>query len=493
MKWQGEMFDVTVLGSGLGGLIVAALLASCNYRVLCLKERSYHPSYSREGYRFTPFSNFSEKRLKLELLKAIFQALNLPLPIQEQRPEREDEAKRDRIKKKVTFQVILPKARIDLFLKRPMLRREWEREFPGETAQIENFYTELDMGQHLLERLKTKEGSWSILPLHPFSLMKRWFSFKSLPARRMDERLSLFSREFQKFIQLQLISWCNLSSEGFPVSLGSYLLLDHAGETGSSNIELEKVERNVFEKYIQSGGKMEEIEGVERVDVGWRKKRRFTLRLKGEERSIGTRFLILNSPLHRLSPLLHKKEKLLSRWREKIRPRYILLPLFLGIDEKVVPVGMKDLLVSILDLEKPYEGGNLLFLSVSREGDLTAAPEGKRALTVESLIPMEKLERNSLDEHSSHVMRHLHHLFPFMEKYIEFRDWSWADSQRLGWSYPHFVYETTSNFRWREGIVPLRIWRGLYFLGKENFPYMGLEGEILGGWRVGQEILQKYQ
>jgi phytoene dehydrogenase-like protein len=493
MKWQGEEFDVTVLGSGLGGLISAALLASCNHRVLCLKERSYHPSYAREEYRFTPFSNFSEKRLKLELWKGIFQALNLSLLTQDQRLERKDEAKRDRAQERVAFQVILPKARIDLFPKQPMLRREWKREFPGEAAQIENFYAEMETGQRLLERLKAKEGSWSILPLRPFSLMKRWFSFKSLPARRMDERLSPFSREFQKFIQLQLISWCNLSSEGFPISLASYLLLDHAGEIGSSNIELNKVERNIFEKFIQSGGKMEEIEGVERVDIGWRKKRRFTLKVKGEERSIGTRFLILNSPLHHLSLLLGKKEKLLLGWREKIRPRYILLPLFLGIDERVVPVGMKDLLVSILDLEKPYEGGNLLFLSISQEGDLTAAPEGKRALVVESLIPTERLERNSLDEHSSHVMRHLHHLFPFLERYIEFRDWSWADSQRLGWSYPHFVYETTSKFRWREGIVPFRIWKDLYFLGKENFPYMGLEGEILGGWRVGQEILQKYQ
>jgi phytoene dehydrogenase-like protein len=493
MKWKGEEFDVTVLGSGLGGLIAAALLASCHHRVLCLKERSYHPSYSREGYRFTPFSNFSEKRLKLEPWKAISQALNLPLLTRDQNPEKQDEAKRDRTQEGVAFQVILPKARIDLFSKRPMLRREWKREFPGESAQIENFYTELDMGQHLLERFRAKEGSWSILPLHPSSLTKRWLSFKSLPARRMDERLSLFSREFQKFIQLQLISWCNLSSEGFPVSLASYLLLDHAGEKGLSNIELEKVERNIFEKFIQSGGKVEEIEGVERVDIGWRKKRRFALTLKGEDRNIGTRFLILNSPLHRLSPLLGKKERLVSGWGEKIWPRYILLPLFLGIDEKVVPVGMKNLLVSILDLEKPNEGGNLLFLSISQERDLSAAPEGKRALTVESLIPMERLERNSLDEHSSHVMRHLHRLFPFLERYIEFRDWSWTDGQCLSWSYPHFIYETTSNFRWREGIVPFRIWKDLYFLGKENFPYMGLEGEIIGGWRVGQEILQKYQ
>jgi hypothetical protein len=35
--------------------------------------------------------------------------------------------------------------------------------------------------------------------------------------------------------------------------------------------------------------------------------------------------------------------------------------------------------------------------------------------------------------------------------------------------------------------------KNLYFIGKENFPYLGLEGEILGGWRVGKEILKKYE
>ena len=42
-------------------------------------------------------------------------------------------------------------------------------------------------------------------------------------------------------------------------------------------------------------------------------------------------------------------------------------PLFFGIREKVVPVGMKDLLVSILDLEKPYGEGNFLSLEPQPE------------------------------------------------------------------------------------------------------------------------------
>jgi len=57
------------------------------------------------------------------------------------------------------------------------------------------------------------------------------------------------------------------------------------------------------------------------------------------------------------------------------------------------PRGMRDLLVSIADLEKPYEGGNILFISLSPAGEEREAPEGRRAVTVQSLVPMGKLDR----------------------------------------------------------------------------------------------------
>ena len=204
-----------------------------------------------------------------------------------------------------------------------------------------------------------------------------------------------------------------------------------------------------------------------------------------------SKLLILNSPLHRLSDLLRKKERRLSKLEKTISPRYVLVPLFLGIREKAVPVGMKDLLVSIFDLEKPYEGGNLLFLALSPRGDETKAPEGRRALTVESLMPFGQCDSDSVANHREGVMKHLRWLFPFLEDHIEFTDWSCADEHISHWSYPHFFYETASGFHWREGVIPTRISRNLYFIGKENFPYLGLEGEALTGLMVGEQILQK--
>ena len=102
-----------------------------------------------------------------------------------------------------------------------------------------------------------------------------------------------------------------------------------------------------------------------------------------------------------------------------------------------------------------------------------------------------KWEQTSLAEYQQGVMNHLYHLFPFLENYIEFVDFQWASDHVPKWSYSHFLYESPSDFCWREGVVPMRISNNIYFVGKENFPYLGLGGEVFSGLTVAQQILKK--
>ena len=490
MKWQGDEYEVIILGSDIGGLIAGTYLSKEHHSVLLLKENQYHPFHEEKGYRFIPFSNFSEKRIKGDLLERVSKDLDFPLFMSDLGETRRGETRSKNPKEKVAFQVILPKSRIDLFCQRSMLQMELEREFPKEIAQIKKFYTEMEELQHLFQVEKTKEGPGSIFPIQPRSLIKRWWPFNPLPKGRIDQRLAPFSREFREFIKLQLVSWGNLFSDQFPISLANSFLFHNGTDEWESEIDLEILREKILKKFFQSGGKIEEIERVERVEKRWR--RGMVLSLKGDARGFRSKFLIFNSPLHRLSTLLGKKGRLLSKWGERIPPRYVLIPLFLGIREKVIPVGMRELLVSISDLNKHYEGGNLLFLSLSQKGDETEAPDGRRALTVESLMIPEKWDSDSFAEHQKGVMKHLYYLIPFLEEHIEFMDWDWVNHHFPCWSYPHFFYETPSHFQWREGMVPNRISKDLYFIGKENFPYLGTEGEILSGLRVAREIAEKY-
>jgi phytoene dehydrogenase-like protein len=489
MKRSENGQETIVLGSGLGGLIAGTLLAKNDHSVLLLKEKGYQPSYTIKGYRFTPFSSVSEKRFKSGLLKKISQALNLPSLLDSKEEDKQAKIISGQSRRKATFQVILPKARIDISSRRGLFQKEWKREFPKEVVQIEEFYNELDQLQHFLRKPKSKMNTSSFFPIRQRSFMKNIFSFAPFPREKMDQRLSPFSREFKEFVKLQLVSWGNLYSDQFPTSLAAHILLEEMNEL-TPNFHLEKLEEGILKQFLRYGGKVEEIDRVKQVEIRWREGQ--TLSLDRDRMVFRSNLLIFNSSFHHISSLLGKKGKALLKWQERIKPLYVMIPIFLGIHEKVIPVGMKDLLISILDVEKPYQDGNVLFLSLSPKGDETQAPDGNRALTVESLMRFEKWEQTLLVDYQYGVLKHLCHLFPFLESHIDFVDFKWASEQVPRWSYSHFLYGATSDFDWGEGIVPIKLLKNVYFVGKENFPYLGAEGEILAGFMVAQQILKKY-
>jgi phytoene dehydrogenase-like protein len=481
--------EIIVLGSGLGGVIAGTLLAKNNHPVLLLKEHGYQPSYSIKGYRFTPFLSISEKRLKPSLLKKISQTLNVPSFTDIKEEDKQAKIISGKLRKEGAYQVLLPKARIDISSQRTLFQREWQREFPNEAAQIEGFYNELDQTQHLLQKLKSKKNASPFFPIRQRSFIKNIFPFDPLPREKMGQRLSPFSREFKEFVKLQLTTWGNLYSDQFSTSLAAYILLDEMYAL-ASNFDLEKLEKGILNQFLGYGGKVEEIDRVKKVEIMWQKGQ--TLSLDRDPLVFRSKFLILNSPLHRISSLLGQKGKGLLKWQEKIKPLYVVVPIFLGVRDKVIPVGMKDLLISILDLEKTYQDGNVLFLSLSPKGDETQAPEGRRALTVESLMRLEKWEQTLLVDYQHGVLKHLYHLFPFLESHLDFVDFHWASEHIPKWSYSHFLYKATSDFDWREGVVPMNLLKNVYFVGKENFPHLGLEGEIFTGFMVAQQILEQY-
>jgi len=477
MEQQAQVneHDAILLGSGLASLVAGILLSREKHSVLLLKEKGYEPLFLKDGYQFIPFSSFSERLLRLSTLRWLFQLLNSPLPFEFQNGK-ELNPPHLKTRREVTFQVILPTARIDLFCDRSRLEKEWKREFPGEIPQIHRLYDEL--GKH--------GEPWT--PFHrPPSLLQRLFSSES----NLD--LSHFSKEFRSTLELQLRAWSNFSSKGIPTSLASRLL--YFGEEGDwvLNSDVDELEKSLWQEYHRAGGQVEEIEGVKKVTREWRKG--FALHLEEDRRIIRSRTLIINCPLHRLSDFQGKGRRQLDHWRSLVEPRYVLYPFFLALREKGIPVGMRDFLVSVSDPGKAYDGGNLLYLSISPEGDRSKAPEGNRALTVESLLRWDKVKEGWnplwMDEQRESVLRHLGQLIPFLDHHVQFLESDRGRELVSHWSYPHFVYETHAEVHWRKGTVPTRISRNLYVAGRENLPFLGLEGEILSGGKAGREVLGK--
>lgn len=476
MKRQDNLYDIIILGMGLGGLIAANHLIQARRRVLLLKEKRFHTSFIRNGYRFIPFSTLFEKRIPTNLLEKI--------PFQLDRLAKREGGEKP--KKEVDFQVILPQARIDLFRDRSLFKREWKREFPDELRAIEAFYQEIEKIYRVLNQSKQREPSSFSFPLRSASSFNAWNLFNKLPQKRIDHWLSPFSTAFKTLIQLQILYKGNLSKGLFPLSLVSYLLNNDEQEEISKLIDFEKVTQHLLERFMQSGGSVYEIDGVEKISV--KRREGVCLSLKNHEPMIQGRILVLNIPIHQSFNLFENKIKIISNWAEKIRPQYMIIPYFLGVRETGIPVGIKDSLISLQNLDRGYEDGNLLFMSLSEKGDESEAPEGKRALTVQALMPFEPPERRSVTNLQKGVMDHIRSLFPFLENHLEFVDQTWAENHLDCWSYPLFLYEVNSNYEWRKGLVPIKLSKSLFFVGKENFPYLGLEGEVIGGLMLNKEL-----
>ena len=358
--------DVIVLGSGLGGLTAAALLSRKGLSVLLLREKASGSSCVRDGYHFVPFSNFSERQVRPEIVKWLSDVLALspssPPPEEADHPERKSTFSKDR----VSFQVLLPNSRIDLFAEREKLLKEWEREFPEEATRLDEFHHKMDLLARKLKKGRSKLNAW------PFCLSEsRGFFTRGFTSDTTLD-LSSFSREFQQLIRLQLISWGSFMTDEFPEPLAAYLLSRDRLSLPFPASDSEDLKRRILAALVDRGGRIEEIDGIEEAKSHWR--RGVTIISGEDKKEFRSRVLIINAPLHRMAQVPGTVGERLSRYRTRIRPRYVCLPLFLGLQEEVIPVGMRNLLVSVADLEKPYEGGNALFISLSPEGERERPP-----------------------------------------------------------------------------------------------------------------------
>jgi phytoene dehydrogenase-like protein len=484
---QADEHDVILLGCSVGNLVAGTLLSRGRLSVLLLKEQGYPAPVTYSGYRFVPFGSFSEKIWTTRFVKRLFHDLHLPIPTHLQKETAQTRGGGDLPGDRVTFQIILPGARIDLFHEPARMEREWRREFPGEVSQIEKLFTEVgDAASRLKEERKGKR-SRPFFPLRLPSFLKMF-----QPSERLLD-LSPFSEEFQTCARLQLLAWGNLIPTQVSMSLASYLLSTRDRGEWMSDVDLEAWRERVFQEFLRVGGRVEEIDVVEEISKRWGKG--FAMRLGGDRRIVRSQALILGVPLQRVVTLPGTWGRRLAKMGKCISPRYILYPLFIGVRAKGIPVGMRERLISIQNLTEAYDKGNLLLLSLSPKEDTNGAPQGGRALTVESLISWEKYEREwsqaDLDQHRDGVLKHLYHLMPFLENHIEFLE---VDSGRewiSHWSYPHFLYESSSQFHWRDGLIPCKIGKKLYVIGRQNFPHLGLEGEVLSGLMAAHEILKR--
>jgi hypothetical protein len=92
------------------------------------------------------------------------------------------------------------------------------------------------------------------------------------------------------------------------------------------------------------------------------------------------------------------------------------------------------------------------------------------------------------------MMIHLSEVAPFLDRWIRVMD----EGPSLGrygsqWSCRDIIYETTSSFRVGKEILPIVMpMEGLFLASRENFPYLGFEGEILSGIKTAEAVFKRF-
>jgi phytoene dehydrogenase-like protein len=475
-------WDVVILGTNAAGILAGALLTKKGFSVLLLEEKEKAGTV-RGKYRFRRFCNFSEVLVRKTVIEGVYQLLDLALD------HGDFTCRRD-----FKCQIILPGHRVDISSDPNDLLGEMKREFPRDFGLIETLYGRLKEEDWIRRTMMAIGDEKSLRGRIERQLAQAYHTLSDRPLSAFLGSLK-GDRTFARFIDVQIKSMSYLDADDSPFSLASHLmgtLLEDEVFTDMTSPRgfMEKVKREV----VRGGGRISAIESYKGIRIE-KSPGEFSIHT-GDSKTTSSRVCIGNLPFTQLRELIPSAFSG-RKWERKgklLWPKYFVLSLNLGIDARGVPVGLGDCFVSLRDGVVPYENANLLMGFMGPEG--VGAPSGKRAITVNSFVPMAlgKADRAEIKGVIENMVCHLLEVAPFLDKSIRLIDARPSvERYRSQGSNSDIVYGATSPFRVGRAILPtITPMEGLFIASRENFPYLGFEGEIISGIEAAQAVSHRF-
>jgi len=377
-------FHLTIIGTRFPQLALATLLAKRGRKVLIVDTLSTDPTsvhHEIKGYRFRkrpiPMCGLDSGgflRMFLNEVGIGRVLVNETYPLNE-----------------VSYQVVLPRHRLNIYPSRDRLLAEIGREFPDSMNTIRELYEEWDAiasnwydGQDNLEDL---EKGW----LQTTGIRQRLGGIFN--SRKMGEKIRSFDASSPEiaFFSLQHYFLGAFPAEAVIPPLPGALIHSigrrgtYQETTGTGGLTALMLQR--FQEY---GGELQENVRVTRVGISSRES--ISLELS-DGRRIPTRTVATTAGIAATIMGLVQKSPPVSG---KGPPLKHPVRFYLGIKEKFIPEGMEDNLLFM----REDDGGPLkmkfCYLALSPVGS-NMAPEGNRSVTVTCLLSQEDLEKVSPD------------------------------------------------------------------------------------------------
>jgi phytoene dehydrogenase-like protein len=399
-------FHITIIGTRFPQLALGTLLAKRGKRVLIvdtLNSESASENPRIEGYRFRkrpiPMCGLDTGgflRMFLHEIGIGRVLVNETYPLNE-----------------VSYQVVLPRHRLNIYPERDRLLAEIAREFPENMDIIRDLYEEWDTiasnwysGQDNLEDL---EKGW----LQTAGIMQKLKGFNH--ARKMGDKIRSFdtsSPEFSFFsLQHQFLGAFSQTADIPPLPGALIHSVGRRGTyqetTGTGGLTTLMLQR--FQEY---GGELQGNARVSSIDTNSRDG--LSLGLSSGQR-VHTRTISTTTGIAAtIDGLLPKPPATPLKGPSPIHP----VRFYLGIEDRFVPEAMEDNLFFM----REDDGGPLkiksCYLALSPAGS-DMAPEGKRSITVTSLLPQEELRKAKPDDITAvreDLLQALEAVIPFLSE-----------------------------------------------------------------------------
>lgn len=489
-------YDVVVLGSRLGGLVCAALLAKSGFRVLVFGQDDVGPTYSAAGltlprgpFDFLPAQTPVVRRTMTEL--ALFQQVRRRLTT-----------------RAVPMQVCLPRQRFDVATDPAALEREIEREFPEVKRPIEDIHRAVQQASDALDRMTERDLVWPperFLERREFGRAAATLPFASQGNESWDPLAELAEdHPFRHVIQAP----ARFASGLDPSQLGGLGLIRPYACWMNGGTKLDGghawLRRQITERLETYSGDLRPRDRVDRILV--RRGSVVGVRVASTGETLGCSYVVANCDLSRLLRIVPDRtpfEEVFERIGEP-QPRWFRYTMNLLLQSEGVPEGMAEDVFYVRDLERARAAESMLHIERHAPDE-----EGRTLLCVQTLLPRRAVEEapSYIETVRERLLASVGELVPFLGDHLLY-----VDSPNDG--------RDVQDFRARKTIPPEEPWsrgpetmdgvygypvRGmlgvcampsrtpldrLYLCNDQVVPGLGLEGSLLAAASVARLVVK---
>lgn len=487
----GTLFDVAIIGTELSGLVAGALLVKRGYQVLVIDVESERVEVKRGAYTLKPFPGLFFGFGQGHVFDEVF--LELGIPFLE--------------KKRFTlanpgYQIAMPNLRLDI----PQGIDEWTGllsvEFPSDAAEMVNLLNKATRHASVVRSLLASDTVYPALTFRERHRVKRALGqlggdFKNSVAETADDLFNGFdlSPVARSFIEAQYRFLAPVHPDSASLFFASMILssLNKGIFTVDGGMQ---VLENLFKERISSyRGELQRTGEIESVEFA----RLNEIKLSGKKDPVRCKKILVGTNLEDfLSRFAPKSLKGLHREMFE-SPPYGKHPftLYVGIDENVVPVGMRGNVVMLSDPTARPTMRNLAFVKISPAGSTDYAPAGKRLVGITVIVDDHDGELTAPLAHklSTNMVERLRDLIPFLDDFTEFV--AYNESFALYQAMRRSAHIPPINPDDRLGIASLpnrTPHKEVFYAGKGTLPGLGMEGEAVSGVVAAQlltEVLRK--